>query len=183
MRPLFPASSPFNTGSAKKELWFGIDHRLHRRWRLPIASFDCQRAWAPRLAEPPNLPNMLPSGSLRKIKNPASSAGRIRPTGRTCSLLDRSFYPVFVTNLTSNGSLETGTSRHCTPYKPRDRRSVYRKSFIRQGPVTILPRSFSTGCEKRTSVEDRRVVQPGSTGASHLRLLYGRGIPPLESAA
>ena len=78
------------------------DIGLLQKMASAIASFDCQRTWVPHLAEPPNAffaPTL--QKSVQKIKNPASSAGRIHPAGWTCSLLDRSFYPVFVTNLTS----------------------------------------------------------------------------------
>jgi len=41
---------------------------------------------------PDSAPGGTPAVSVQQaIKNPASSAGRIRPAGRTCSLLDHLF--------------------------------------------------------------------------------------------
>jgi len=89
--PPLPASSPFRqVALTKGNLWLDKRRRLIQTPSSAYASFGCQRTRVPLPAEPPNAPQWLaPSRTVRTIKNPASSAGRVRPPGRTCSLLDR----------------------------------------------------------------------------------------------
>jgi len=81
--------------------------------RLAISS--CQRTLSPHPAEAPRLKNCL-----QAIKNPASSAGPIRPRMRDeVARCSTAFYPVFVTNLTSRfGEKDRRSSTESSPVLP-----------------------------------------------------------------
>ena len=84
-----PGKFAIRTGSANKELVVGTHRRLRRRQRLPLPHSVVKELWSRSRRNLHPLQTTFVARSVRTTKNPASSAGRIRPAGRTCSLLDR----------------------------------------------------------------------------------------------